>query len=69
MSITVVEDGPIRDRGLPVLSRTGGDEDRFTPSGPCDVPMRWETGGGVFAGDDFWGEIDLARSSERNSGQ
>ena len=48
--------------GLPGLSRLG--DSRFVPSeADGRMPTRWAVGGGVFAGDDFWGEIDLARSA------
>ena len=62
LSITTLEDLAIRDRGLPVLSSGGGEEVKLRPSGVCELLMRWTAGGGVLAGDDFCGEIDLARS-------
>lgn len=51
-----------RCRGLPALSRLG--DSRLVPSASDGrMPMRWAVGGGVFAGDDFCGEMDLARSA------
>lgn len=54
------EDGPSRERGLPVVVAVG--ENRPTPSEASERPGRWEAGEGVFTGDDFWGDMDLARS-------
>lgn len=49
--------------GLFVLSTPG--DSKYVPSeAEGRMPMRWAVGGGVFAGDDFWGEIDLARSTK-----
>jgi hypothetical protein len=50
--------------GLPVLSGPG--DAKLVPSeaDARTLPLRWAVGGGVFAGDDFCGEIDLARSGE-----
>ena len=56
---------PRRDRGLPGFSGPG--ENKPAPSMAEPSPMRWAVGEGVFAGEDFCGEIDLARSAE--SGQ
>ena len=62
LSMFSAEGGAARGRGLPVLSRPG--EARLVPSeAEGRMPTRWEEGDGVFAGDDFWGEIDLARSA------
>lgn len=56
------ESGFARDLGLPVpvLSREG--EDKPIPSAAGARLMRFEVGDGVFTGEDFWGEMDLARS-------
>lgn len=44
-----------------------GEEPKASSSVPRDVEsLRREDGGGVLAGDDFWGEMDLARSTECN---
>jgi hypothetical protein len=52
----------VRCLGLPGLSRLG--DSRLVPSeADGRMPTRWAVGGGVFAGDDFWGEMDLARSA------
>jgi hypothetical protein len=48
--------------GLEELSITG---DESLKSSESWAVVRCEDGGGVFAGDDFWGEIDLARSGKQ----
>jgi hypothetical protein len=58
----MAEVGRARATGLPGLSRRGDDAKIPRPFNVWpEVPSR-EGGGGVLAGDDFWGEIDLARS-------
>lgn len=52
----------VRALGLPVAILSKEGEDRPIPSAAGARLMRFEVGEGVFTGDDFWGEIDLARS-------
>jgi hypothetical protein len=63
MASMTSEAGTARGRGLPELSRPG--DAKLVPSEADGwMLMRWVAGEGEFAGDDFWGEIDLARSAE-----
>lgn len=57
----------VRSDGLTGLLRRGDAPNfRLSEPGTMCLLRRCEVGGGVFAGDDFCGEIDLARSvSER----
>ena len=52
----------VRALGLSVAILSKEGEDRPIPSAAGARLMRFEVGEGVFTGDDFWGEIDLARS-------
>lgn len=52
----------VRDRRPGERSGLGDGADIGASSACRFVSKRRAEGGGVFAGDDFWGEIDLARS-------
>lgn len=57
------DDSRARCLGPPVFSRPG--ESKVVPSdADGTIPTRWAVRGGVLAGDDFCGEIDLARSTK-----
>jgi hypothetical protein len=54
--------------GVPGLAGIG--DSRVVPSAAEGrIPTRWAAGGGVLAGDDFCGEMDLARSVRTNTRQ
>lgn len=53
-------------RGLGLLELPSTGDSRLVPSAVDGrTPARFAVGGGVFAGDDFCGEIDLARSGRK----